>query len=145
MHRSPDARLADLADVLLSVARSIHAPLVGDIEQLTATETTVMRYIDRNPGTTASAAAAGTRLQRSNLSTAVRRFEQRGLVERSHDDHDARSVHLHPTALAAANLLRLRAAWAAVIGDALGEGADVEAAIALLERLESGLGPTAGG
>lgn len=145
MHRSPDARLADLADVLLSVARSIHAPLVGDIVPLTATETTVMRYIDRNPGTTASAAAAATRLQRSNLSTAVRGLEQKGLVERSHDERDARSVHLHPTALAAANLRRLRAAWAGIIGGALGEGADVEAAIAVLERLESGLGPTARG
>jgi hypothetical protein len=52
-------------------------------------------------------------------------------------------VHLHPTALAAANLRRLRAAWAALLGDALGEGADVEAAIAVLERLESGLGRAA--
>ncbi|WP_337059359.1 MarR family winged helix-turn-helix transcriptional regulator [Kineococcus sp. G2] len=140
--RPRDAGLADLADVLLTVARDLqqrHAALEG-VVALTATETTVMRHLDRNPGTSPSAAAAATGLQRSNLSAAVRSLEAKGLVERSHEGHDGRSVALRPTALAARNIALLRAHWAERLHRALGgDDAGVHGALDLLRRLEHGL------
>ncbi|WP_432503072.1 MarR family winged helix-turn-helix transcriptional regulator [Kineococcus arenarius] len=136
--------LADLADLLMTVARDLqsrHGAVEG-VVALTATETTVMRHLDRNPGTSPSAAAAATGLQRSNLSATVRSLEAKGLVERSHDAHDGRGVALHPTALAARNLALLRAHWADRLRRALNGGDDddaVRGALALLERIEHGL------
>ncbi|WP_432484474.1 MarR family winged helix-turn-helix transcriptional regulator [Kineococcus esterisolvens] len=146
-----DGELADLADLLMTVARDLqgrHGTVEG-VVALTATETTVMRHLDRNPGTSPSAAAAATGLQRSNLSATVRSLEAKGLVERSHDAHDGRAVALHPTALAARNLGLLRTHWASRLRRALdagdghddghGHGDAVRSALALLERVEHGL------
>ncbi|WP_432492871.1 MarR family winged helix-turn-helix transcriptional regulator [Kineococcus auxinigenes] len=137
-----DDELADLADLLMTVARDLqgrHAAVEG-VVPLTATETTVMRHLDRHPGTSPSAAAAATGLQRSNLSTALRALEAKGLVERGHGDLDGRAVVLHPTALAARNLGLLRAHWAERLHRALGgDPAGAREARALLERLEHGL------
>lgn len=50
-----------------------------------------MRYVDRNPGTPARAAAATQQIS-SDFSRAVRALERKGLVHREADWEDARRV-----------------------------------------------------
>ncbi|MBX7452155.1 MarR family winged helix-turn-helix transcriptional regulator [Mycolicibacterium sp. 3033] len=142
--RRPRAeQLADLADVVMAVARAVKSRTAADpdVVELSATEVTVLRYIDRHPDVSAGTVAAGTGLQRSNLSRALRELEGKGLVSRSADPVDSRQVVLRSTRRAVENLARLRAIWAKVLGDALagsGETYDIVAALTLLRALESG-------
>ena len=53
-----------------------------------------MRYINHRPGVTPQRVARFTGLQRSNLSSALRSLERRGLVRRRADPADARSANL---------------------------------------------------
>ena len=81
-----------------------------------------------------------TGLQRSNLSTALRALEKRGLVKRRADPNDARAANLFPTRRATDNLARLRRQWAAQIHDALsGDVRRVGQAAEVLQTLEAGL------
>lgn len=143
--RSPRAeQFADLADLVLAVARAVKAHAAADpaVLELSATEVTVLRYLDHHPGVGPSAVAAATGLQRSNMSRALRDLEAKGLVQRSADPIDSRQVVLRSTAMAAENLTRLRAIWARLVGDALdasGGEHDVASALSLLRALESGL------
>ncbi|PRC42532.1 MarR family transcriptional regulator [Mycobacterium sp. ITM-2017-0098] len=143
--RPPRAeQLADLADLIQAVARAVKAQAAADppVHELSATEITVLRYLDSHPGVGPSAVAAATGLQRSNMSRALRDLEVKGLVRRSADPDDSRHAVLRSTELAAENLSRLRAIWAKLLGDALaasGEKHDVASAVALLRALERGL------
>lgn len=138
-------QLADLADLLMAVSRAIRARTTADpsVLDLSTTEVTVLRYIDHHPGVGPSAVAAGTALQRSNLSRALRDLERKGLVERSPDTADNRQSLLRTTQLAADNLDRIRAVWASVIGEAIGGALDGDrdllATLRLLAALERGL------
>lgn len=137
-----DALLADFADVLLRISREIdpHGATALDIVPLTGTEALVMRWVNRNPGTSPSATAEATALQRSNLSVALRSLVAKGMVERRQDPVDARTVQLHPTALAGESIGRLHEHWAAKLRTALGgdERGAVEA-LGLLQRIDDGL------
>lgn len=143
--RPPRAeQLADLADVVMAVARAVKAQAAADpaVLDLSATEITVLRYLDHHPDVGPSAVAAATGLQRSNMSRALRDLEAKGLVRRSPDPVDSRHAVLRSTGLAAENLSRLRAIWARLVGDALdasGEQHDLASTLALLRALESGL------
>lgn len=141
----PDAEeLADFADLILTIARDLESRVdaAGTAIPLRSGEVTVLRFIDRNPGATPSSVAAGTGLQRSNVSTAVRVLEDKGLVERRHDRSDARVVSLQMTAASRTQLSALRAAWAERLAGALGgEKTSVTEALALLTRIERGLEP----
>lgn len=142
--RTPAADLADLADVVMAVARAIRSQAAADpaVLELSATEITVLRYLDHHPDIGPSAVAAATGLQRSNMSRALRDLEAKGLVQRSPDPADSRQAVLRSTPLAAENLARLRGIWARLVGDALdasGERLDVSAALTLLRALERGL------
>ena len=70
-------QLADLADVVMAVARAVRSQAAADpdVVELSATEVTVLRYIDHHPDVSAGTVAAGTGLQRSNLSRALRDLE----------------------------------------------------------------------
>lgn len=142
--RQPRAeQLADLADVVMSVARAVRSQAAADpdVVELSATEVTVLRYIDHHPDVSAGTVAAGTGLQRSNLSRALRDLEAKGLVSRSADPADSRQVVLRSTRRAAENLARLRTIWARLLGDALaasGEEHDITSTLTLLRALESG-------
>ena len=142
--RHTDERLADLADLVLAVARaiSIDAHLDPTIVDLTATEINVMRYVDRHPGTSPTAVAAATGLQRSNLSRALRDLEAKGMVQRTADTADARHTRLEPTALAAANLQRLRAKWSRLLTSVDADHRHLDAAVTLLTQLDAGLAST---
>ncbi|TRW86133.1 winged helix-turn-helix transcriptional regulator [Mycolicibacterium sp. 018/SC-01/001] len=142
--RSRAEQLADLADVVMAVARAVRtqASADPDIVELSATEVTVLRYIDHHPDVSAGTVAAGTGLQRSNLSRALRDLEAKGLVRRSADPTDSRQVVLRSTRRAAENLTRLRGIWATLLGGALeasGEQHDIASALELLHAIERNL------
>ena len=137
-----DADLAELADLVLTVARDLQGRRTTDVAPLTPTETTVIRHLHRHPGASPSSVAEGTGLHRSNLSTTLRQLEAKGLVERTHDEHDRRTVVLRPTARAVQDIARLRAHWAQRLHAALdGDTTGLGTAKALLERVEQGLAP----
>ena len=132
-----DDPLADLADLVLNVGRLIRArtPATADTVPLTETERTVMRVVDLFPGLAPSDIAARTRLQRTNVSTALSSLENKGLVTRT--PSEGRGVAVHPTDLAGTNLSNLRAAWSAELGTALQGDLDaVRTCVDLLARLE---------
>lgn len=143
--RPPRAdQLADLADVVMAVGRAVKAQAAAEsgVLELSATEVTVLRYLDHHPDVGPSTVAAATGLQRSNMSRALRDLEAKGLVRRSADPADSRQVVLRSTELAAENLSRLRGIWARLLGDALessGQTHDVASALTLLRALERGL------
>jgi len=132
-----DDPLAELADLVLNVGRLVRARTPGpaDTVPLTETERTVMRVIDLFPGSAPSDIAARTRLQRTNVSTALSSLENKGLITRT--PSEGRGVAVHPTELAATNLSNLRAAWSAQLGTALkGDLAKVRTCVDLLAELE---------
>ena len=111
-----------------------------DAIALTITESNVMRFVDRHPGTSPSALAAGTGLHRSNMSAALRGLEEKGLIERAHQGDDGRAITVSPTPLAAQNLARLRASWASGLARAMdGDGEGFSESLQFLLRLETGL------
>ncbi|MET0704196.1 MAG: MarR family transcriptional regulator [Mycobacterium sp.] len=138
-----DDDLADLAELILNVAREIRSRRPGDDDRvihLSWSEAHVMRFVDHHPGAAPSDVAEATGLHRSNLSTALRSLAAHGLIERRTDPADRRGVNLFPTALAASNLALVRADWARHLATTIGENrAAVPDALALLRRLEDGL------
>jgi DNA-binding MarR family transcriptional regulator len=141
-----DARLADLADLVLAIARAINTDAHQDPKtiDLTATEINVMRYIDRHHGTSPTAVAAATGLQRSNLSRVLRDLEARGMIARTADACDGRQTRLESTARAGANLRRLRANWSRLLSIADVDGRNLDATLTTLTEIEAGLASAAG-
>ena len=144
-----DEALADLADLVLRVSREIdpNGSSVLDVVPLTGTEVLVLRWVDLHPGTSPSATAEATTLQRSNLSAALRSLVAKGMVDRRVDPRDARLVQLFATEQAAVNIRVLRAHWAGKLRAALGaveadDPSRVADAIALMSRFDSALRPT---
>lgn len=95
-----------------------------------------MRFIDRNPGTSASAAAEATQLISSNFSRALRGLEKKGLVRRDVDQEDGRRVRRYPTARAHDNLRRLRDVWSRLLDGVVDDSAEIDALNAALRRIE---------
>lgn len=139
MDEDETSRLFELADLILAVGRQIHASKEFGAESWTPLESAVMRFIDRNPGTSASAAAEATRLISSNFSRALRGLEKKGLVRREVDRHDGRRVRLYPTARAHDNLRRLRDVWSRLLDGIVSDPAEIEAVTATLRHIEAGL------
>jgi DNA-binding MarR family transcriptional regulator len=144
-----DEALADLADLVLRVSREIdpNGSSVLDVVPLTGTEVLVLRWVDLHPGTSPSATAEATTLQRSNLSAALRSLVAKGMVDRRADPRDARLVQLFATEQAAVNIRVLRAHWASKLRAALGgsttdDAGHVSDAVALLTRIDDGLRPS---
>ncbi|MFI1920470.1 MarR family winged helix-turn-helix transcriptional regulator [Nocardia sp. NPDC020380] len=139
MDEEQTSRLFELADLILAVGRHIEASKEAGAASGTPLEGAVMRYIDRNPGTTASAAAEATQLISSNFSRAVRRLEQAGFVRREVDAHDARRVRLYPTEKAQENLQRLRELWSSLLHEAVADPDEIDATITTLRQIETTL------
>ncbi|MGV9361066.1 MarR family winged helix-turn-helix transcriptional regulator [Amycolatopsis sp. NPDC003731] len=116
----PHDPYADLADLVLNVARLIRlrTPAGPEVVRLTATERQVMRIVDLDPGCTPSRIAERTGLQRTNVSTALRGLEAKGLLTRA---GHGRTVTVHPTELARTNLEVLRGAWSELLADLLAD------------------------
>ncbi len=143
----PDAMWGDFAELVLRVARELdpHGVSTGpDVVALTGTEILAMRWIDGHPGTSPSATAVATGLRRSNLSTALRELERKGMIERRGAPNDGRQVQLFPTDLAIENIGRLRAWWSQSLARALPADVDereLDAAMRLLARIDDGMHP----
>ena len=139
MDEEQTSRLFELADVILAVGRQIHASKEFAAESWTPLESAVMRFIDRNPGTSAGEAAEATKLISSNFSRALRGLEKKGLVYRDADQDDGRKVRLYPTARAQDNLRRLREVWSRLLDGIVEDPEEIEAMTAALRRMETRL------
>jgi DNA-binding MarR family transcriptional regulator len=134
-----DDPLADLADLILNVGRLVRAstPDLG-LAPMNETERQVMRIVDLYPGAAPSEIAHRTRLQRTNVSTALRTLEEKGMVSRTATT--GRGIAVTPTELAAANLRILRAAWSRELARVLSDDLDaVRTCNQLLSQLEQRL------
>jgi DNA-binding MarR family transcriptional regulator len=136
------SRLFELADLILAVGRQIHASKEYAADTWTPLESAVMRFIDRNPGTSPGAAAEATQVISSNFSRALRGLEKKGLVRRELDDHDGRRVHLFPTDRAQENLRQLRDVWSRLLDGIVDDPTELDTLVSALRRLETGLGTT---
>jgi DNA-binding MarR family transcriptional regulator len=135
-----DDPLADLADLILNVGRLVRArtPDGPGTVSLTETERQVMRVVDLYPGAAPSEIAGRARLQRTNVSTALRSLEDKGMISRAATT--GRGIAVTPTEYAAANLRTLRAAWSRELAGILGGDLDaVRHCNQLLARLEQRL------
>ena len=132
--------LAELANLILNVGRLVRArtPSGDEVVALTDTERTVMRLVDLHPGSAPSEIARRARLQRTNVSTALRALEDKGMVVR--ESPAGRGIAVHPSERAATNLAVLRAAWARELAGLVGDDlAGVRQCNELLRRLEQRL------
>ncbi|MFL6115686.1 MAG: MarR family winged helix-turn-helix transcriptional regulator [Catenulispora sp.] len=144
MDKEQTSRLFELADLILAVGRQIHAckehaAKEYAAEPWTPLESAVMRFIDRNPGTSASAAAEATRLVSSNFSRAVRSLENKGVVRREVDRDDGRRVRLYPTGRAHENLRQLRDIWSHLLDGIVSDPEEIEIVTSVLRRMETQL------
>lgn len=139
--KQPPAELADLADLVLNVARLIRArtpSAAGVVVPLNETERQVMRLVDLDPGCAPSDIAQRGQLQRTNVSTALSSLQAKGMITRAANGN--RTVSVTPTRLAADNLEVLRAAWGRELAGPLSDDlAAVRQCTMLLARLESQL------
>ncbi len=133
------SRLFDLADLIFAVGRQIRPAHDRSTEMCTPVESIVMRYVDRNPGTSARAAAEATLLPSSNLSRVLRGLEKKGLVRRDTDIHDSRCVRIYPTARARENLQHLREAWSQTLEGIVDDAETIDLVNTTLRRIETEL------
>jgi DNA-binding MarR family transcriptional regulator len=133
------ANLSDLAELILAVGRLIQ--LLGDqsIGSGTPIEISVLRFINRNPGTSARAASEATLLSSSNFARILRGLEERGWVRRKADANDARRVRLYPTALASETRQRLGKEWYRLLRGIENDPVKIDLLIETLRRIESEL------
>nr|WP_248308289.1 MarR family winged helix-turn-helix transcriptional regulator [Devosia sp. 919] len=139
-----------MADLVHAVARQLVVPADLRPGPCTPVEISVVRFICRNPGTSARTAAAATMLPSSNFSRVIKGLIAKGLLVRQADDQDARVVRLYPTALAETNMLRMRQLWSQSLVDASLTPETIAVVNAALRRIEFGLvaqsqGPAARG
>lgn len=128
--------LADFADAVLELANKLDVrhPDLRDVLPLTGTEIAVVRAVHRLPEATPSQIAEATRLQRSNVSTALRSLEARGLLVREPAPGNARFVTIRLTAQAADDVARIDEHWATRLRQA--DPADLAALIAARGALQ---------
>jgi MarR family transcriptional regulator, temperature-dependent positive regulator of motility len=139
MDEDQASQLFELADLILAVGRQIYASKDVPAEPWTPLEIAVMRFIDKNPGASASAAADATQLISSNFSRALRSLEAKGLVRRDVDQDDGRRVRLYPTSQAHDNLQSLRDVWSRLLEGIVDDPDEIEGVISTLRRLETEL------
>jgi DNA-binding MarR family transcriptional regulator len=139
MYDADVSRLFDLADLILAVGRQLRPPQDRSTEMCTPVESIVMRFIDRNPGTSARAAAEATLLPSSNLSRVLRGLESKGLVRREVDTNDSRCVHLYPTAQARDSLQQLREVWSRTLEGIVDDPETIDLINTTLRRIEGEL------
>ena len=141
---SPRDKWADLADLILIIAREIQFRGYKDERALSLSqpEGMVMRHLVKQASATPSQIAAATGLQRTNVSTVLRDLEEKRLIERHVDIGDRRGVTVHCTKRGADNYALVRKEWGAAISAAGGDASRLDAALALLQSIETGLTET---
>lgn len=120
--RAPrDSEIRDIAMAIQAVVWSLRRfgeRRVG-LDPLPQSEFEVLRMVADKPGISVSEVARALALQPSNVSTTVRRLSERGLVTRSSDAKDRRSIRLQLTELALEHKALMDDAWARAIADRL--------------------------
>ncbi len=137
-----DGRWADLADLVLIIAREIQFRGYTDARAipLSQSEGMVMRYLQADPDAPPSRIAAATGLQRTNLSAVLRGLEGKGLIERHASSEDGRGVTVRPTEHGNRNYALVRQEWAAVVSAAADhDTANLDQALALLRTIATSL------
>jgi DNA-binding MarR family transcriptional regulator len=137
-----DQRWADLADLVLIIAREIVFRGYTDPRAipLSQSEGMVMRYLQAAPAAPPSRIADATGLQRTNLSAVLRGLERKGLIERHASPEDGRGVTVRPTGRGKSNYALVRREWASAVATAAGhDTAGLDAALSLLRAIEAGL------
>jgi DNA-binding MarR family transcriptional regulator len=140
--QTEDERWAELADLALIVAREIQFRGYTDprAQRLTQSEGMVMRYLQGDPDAAPSRIAAATGLQRTNLSTVLGSLVKKGLIERHTSPDDARGVRVQLTRRGRTNYTTVRSEWAAAVCAAAGgDTTNLDAALALLTTIKTGL------
>ena len=141
MRESRSSELHDLADLVHAVARRLPAPADLEPGPCTPTEISVMRFVGRNPGVSARAAADACGLPTSNFARVLKGLLEKGLLERRSDPQDARIARLHPTELAEKNSLRMHEHWSAALRDAGLDRDTITTTTRALRRIEAHLSP----
>ncbi|MEU4287274.1 MarR family transcriptional regulator [Kribbella sp. NPDC026596] len=144
LSRRPAAeeRWAELADLALIISREIQYRGYSDERtvSLTQSEGIVMRYLLQGEAAAPSQIAAGTGLQRTNLSTTLRGLEQKGLIQRQANPTDGRGVTVSPTEHGRSNLALARHEWATAVGAAADhDTTHLDATLILLTAVKDGL------
>ena len=137
-----DGRWADLADLVLIIAREIQFRGYRDPDAvpLTQSEGMVMRYLQDHAGTAPSQIADATGLQRANISAVLRGLERKGLTERRSTPDDLRRATIHPTEHGKRNYALVRQEWAAAISAAAShDTAGLNEALELLHKITASL------
>jgi DNA-binding MarR family transcriptional regulator len=137
---------ADLAVALHDLAWLLPRTIGAEPDlALPPSELEIMRLLVRRPGLSVSQAASELHLQSTNVSTALRALEARGLLERRRDPDDGRIVRLHPTERALTHRRNQERAWGAALSAVLaalspGEASALRAATPALRALAGELG-----
>jgi DNA-binding MarR family transcriptional regulator len=137
-----DPRWADLADLVLILAREIQFLGYRDPEAvpLTQSEGMVMRYLQDHPGTAPSQLADATGLQRANISAVLRGLERKGLAERRASPDDLRRATVNATQRGRRNYALVRQEWAAVVSAAAShDSSSLDEVLALLRKISASL------
>jgi len=140
--KTEDERWADLADLVLIIAREIQFRGYTDERAvpLSQSEGMVMRYLQHDHAAAPSRIAAATGLQRTNLSTVLGGLERKGLVERRACPDDGRGVTVHLTDRGTTNYELVRQEWGTAVSAAAGnDTSNLNAALSLLTAVEAGL------
>lgn len=139
-HDLPEERLAEIASLIVTIGRYIqeNEQRTAGVVRLRPLEVLVLRAVERNPGISPGQLARRVRIKPSNASAALASLEQRGMIERSVDDHDARSVRVQVTPLADANIASVRAVDRDLL-EGLIDDRDSPVLLDLLGRLELAL------
>jgi len=131
--------LYELADLIHAIARQLAVPADLRPGPCTALEISVMRFVVKNPGTSAGAAAQATRLPSSNFSRLIKGLVLKGLLRRETDDRDARAVRLYPTGMALSNRESMREAWSRSLDGTASDLATLDLVNSALRQIESEL------
>ena len=137
--------LSELADLILAVGRLIRPPAELMPPMCTPVESSIMRFIDRHPGSSAREAAEATLLPSSNFTRVLRNLEEKGLVRREADARDKRGIRLYPTPLSQKNRRQLEDAWEQALAGAVKDPATLNTINTALRRVEEHLAARARG
>ena len=139
LYDQEEGGLAELADLILAVGRLIRPPVELTPPMCTPIESSVMRFIDRHPGSSARETAEATLLPSSNFARVLKGLEDKGLVLREADSRDRRGVRLYPTPLSQKNRRQLQEAWKQALAGAVDDPSTLNTVNAVLRGIEEHL------
>lgn len=115
---SQDTLLADIGDLILSIARALHDPETRDprITGLSPLELLVVRQVRNHPGASAREIARAARMHSSNLAATLRALEKKAMITRTPDPHDGRGTCIFLTPDAEKNIEWVRDQTAEILG-----------------------------